>query len=366
MADQSLADVGAAKRKRSLAAVKDWVNLPSDPHEMAAIRTLQSVGQRKEGKVTQALSSIGDAIYNAAAGPSRLVNAHMGEYQPGMSVANMPQTMAQLPEVAMNVVGGPGVTGGASTGAGGMALGVVPVDVARRLKSGPLPQSELLERAVQNTPGASIDDGLLKMRVTRNQHPDQEMSESVRGGVFYLPEGSASQKYYTGKGHNFSYGGSQPISGETAVSNPLFVKGATGGKAPQTAYDQLNGKGAYEAMRSEALRSTGSYNLGVPHDLKVEATQKFLEKYAPEMAPLAEYILQNSTKGNQMAYALQEAAVASAARKAGHDAVIGYSTSRKTKEPFISEVFDVRENRYPGADGDYSIWPELQRKAGGR
>jgi GNAT superfamily N-acetyltransferase len=111
MAD-SLANVGASARKRSLAAVDDWVNQPTDPFEIAALRTLQSVGQRKEGKATQALSSIGDAIYNAAAGPSRLVNAHMAEYQPGMSVQDMPQTMQQLPEVAANVVGTPAFTGG--------------------------------------------------------------------------------------------------------------------------------------------------------------------------------------------------------------------------------------------------------------
>lgn len=54
-------------------------------------------------------SRLGTNIWDAAASPSRLVNAHMGEYQPGASVQDMPQTMKQLPETAMNIVGTPGM-----------------------------------------------------------------------------------------------------------------------------------------------------------------------------------------------------------------------------------------------------------------
>lgn len=245
--------------------------------------------------------------------------------------------------------------GGAPSGA---TLGIVPVDVARRIGIKKLPQSETFDRAVAGTPGARVDEGSLVMSVGRRQHPDQEMSESVRGGVFYLPAGDANFKHY-GTGRS-GYGGAQKIEGETAFNNPLFVKGATGGKAPAAAYDQMHGKGAYEAMRRDALQTTtaGWMDKRDP-SLRVELAQRFLSKYAPEMSDLAEHILQNSTRGNQLAYALQEAAVASAARNAGHDAVLGYSTRRKTKEPFISEVFDVRENRYPSPSGDYSIWGSL-------
>jgi hypothetical protein len=67
MAD-SLANVGASARKRSLAAVDDWVNQPTDPFEIAAMRTLQSVGRRKEGAATQFLSSIGAEPFRKGAG----------------------------------------------------------------------------------------------------------------------------------------------------------------------------------------------------------------------------------------------------------------------------------------------------------
>lgn len=219
-----------------------------------------------------------------------------------------------------------------------------------------LPADDMFKRAVANTPGAKIDGDALVMPLTRRQRPEQELEESVRGGVFYLPKGSKDARFYNGKNENFAYGGTQPIEGETAIKAPLFVKGATGGKAPEAAFDSLLGKGSYQNMRTDALRSVGGG--GLTMDNKVELASQFLEKYAPELAPSAWQIVQNSRKGNQMAYALQEAAVASAARRAGHDAVVGYSTKRgPTKEPVISEVFDVRESHYPGAAGEFETWP---------
>lgn len=238
---------------------------------------------------------------------------------------------------------------------GGPTEAIVPMAAA--LRSGvprTLPTHPEFARAVTNTPGASITPEGLQMSISRRQLPDQSGAESVRGGVFYLPKGDKNAKHYTGK---TGYGGSDKIEGDTLYRNPLFVKGATGGKAPQAAFDQLNGKGAYEAMRTEALAAMpkwGQYRDPAP-------IYNFLDKHAPEMSGLAEYIMGNSKKGNTLPFALQEAAVASAARKAGHDGIIGYSTSTKTKEPFISEVYDVRENRYPSPSGDYSMWPQFEQ-----
>jgi hypothetical protein len=273
----------------------------------------------------------------------------------------MGRQVGQATDLAFNVMGNPVATNVSRPGE--MALGIVPVDIGKNLNvRRALPNNETFEAAVRNTPGASIQDGSLVMAIQRNQHPDQALEESIRGGVFYLPQGSKDAKFYTGTGHNFGYGGTEKIAGETAVNNPLFVKGATGGKAPETAFDQLNGKGAYQSMRSEALRAAAPYNLpGYPAGgAREELAAQFLAKYAPELEPAAWSIVQNTKKGNQFAYALQEAAVASAARRAGHDAVLGYSVSRKTKQPFISEMFDVRENVYPSAAGDYGMWPQFR------
>jgi hypothetical protein len=228
---------------------------------------------------------------------------------------------------------------------------VAPEFVRALGKSAALPANDLFPTAVANTPGARIADDGLYMRLQRNQHPDQSMRPSVRGGVFYLPEGAAQAKHYsTGKN---GYGGSERIAGETLIQSPLFVKGATGGKAPQMAYDEMLGKGSYEAMRTEALNKTMGW--GVTPAMKVERVEEFLDVYAPELSGMGQYIVQNSAKGNQLPYALQEAAVASAARNAGHDAILGYSVNR-AKQPFLSEVFDVREKAYPDKFGGFKVW----------
>ena len=116
------------------------------------------------------------------------------------------------------------------------------------------------------------------------------------------------------------------------------------------------GKGAYQAMRKEALDVNWGRKTGGGTNV-----EDFLAKYAPELSGQGSYILGNSQKGNQLAYALQEAAVASAARKAGHDAVVGYSKGKSG--PFISEIFDVREINYPDKFGTApEIWESFIKK----
>jgi hypothetical protein len=235
--------------------------------------------------------------------------------------------------------------------AGLAPVGIVAPNVAKGLNTlRKLPDDDVFKAAVANTPGAQIADEGLLMRIQRNQRPEQGMQPSVRGGVFYLPEGAAQAKHYsTGKS---GYGGSEKIAGETLVANPLFAKGGTGGKAPESAYDSLLGKGSYQNMRTDALKGYGGYGAG--HYDKVQKVKEFLSKYAPELTDQADNIVKNSGQGNQLAYALQEAAVGSAVRNAGHDAVLGYSKGKSG--PFLSELFDVREKAYPDKFGGYNIW----------
>lgn len=263
---------------------------------------------------------------------------------------------------AVSALAGTGGLAGAGNEAG-VALGVVPVDVAKKLNFKSSPVSDVLKQAVGNTPSASIDaDGHLVLKVLRNQLPDQEMVESVRGGVFYLPEGSKYARYYNGTTNN-NYGGRQAIEGETAFKNPLVVRGQTGGKAPENAYNQLMGdKKAYKNLEADVMQViNASWMRNKDLQAYYDLVNRYLDKHAPEMKNYADYILANSSKGNQLKYALQEAAIASAARKAGHDGIIGYSEGRGSNKgkPFLSEIFDVRENKYPSPDGDFSVHPEL-------
>ena len=258
------------------------------------------------------------------------------------------------------MMGGSTIPSIAAKGVAKDALGIVPVARAKELKFETGKPNEILKSAVENTPGASIDaDGHLVVAITRNQRPEQELSSSVRGGVFYLPKGDANAKFYSGTNENFAYGGTQKIQGETAFKNPLVVKGATGGKAPEAAYSQLMGKDKFKELNDDVSRSVGAYYLSKSD--KKELVRQFLQKHAPEMEDYAYHILENSSKGNQLRYALQEAAIASAARKAGHDGIVGYSELRganKGKQK-ISEVYDVREDSYPSPHGDYSIHQDL-------
>jgi hypothetical protein len=228
---------------------------------------------------------------------------------------------------------------------------IVPPNVANEMgMATSLPKDDIFSQAVANTPNARISEEGLHLNLMRKQKPEQAGTESVRSGVFYLPEGSSNLKHYGGSNN---YGGTDKITGETLYKNPLFVKGATGGKAPETAYAQLTDKDQLKQLQSDVSKAISG-----PQDIKYDLVQQFLDKHAPDLSDYASYIYDNSRKGNQLRYALQEAAVAQKVRDAGHDAVIGHSKGKKG--PFISEIFDVRESHYPDQYGNFELNPKFE------
>jgi len=233
----------------------------------------------------------------------------------------------------------------------GFMPNIVPPSVVNEMgMATTLPKNDIFTQAVANTPNARITDEGLYINLVRKQKPEQAMTESVRSGVFYLPEGSANVKHYGG---STSYGGTDKITGETLYKNPLFVKGATGGKAPEAAYAQLTDKDQLKALQSDVMKAISG-----PQDIKYDLVEQFLNKHAPDLVDYASFIYDNSRKGNQLRYALQEAAVAQKVRDAGYDAVIGHSKGKKG--PFISEVFDIRESHYPNQYGDFQLNPKFE------
>jgi hypothetical protein len=293
--------------------------------------------------------------------------------QPRMETSGMEQLGAAMnPRGPVDLARGAGRLAGsqinrAMMGEGGLLapitpqpMRIVPTDVARQIDMPVnLPTSKEFFKAVENEPSAQITEQGLLMNLKRMQTPEQSGMESVRTGVFYLPEGqSANLKHYKGK---TGYGGAEAIEGETLYKNPLFVKGATGGKAPEAAYDSLMGKGSYEQMRGEVLKSYG-YNAN--QSQKIEAVQGLLEKYngldSDDAYNMAYNIVSNSKGGNTLPYAIQENIVANAVRNAGHDAVLGYGKGRGDKGEFFSEVFDVREQAYPTPQGDFELMPQFE------
>lgn len=228
-------------------------------------------------------------------------------------------------------------------------------EVAKRLKMPTiLPTSEEFKLSVEGTPSAQITDDGLRIKLVRYQNPDQAQMTSIRTGVFYLPASDKNVKYY--KSGKYGYGGTEKIEGETIFKKPLFVKGATGGKAPEKAYDSIKGKGAYNKMRSDVLGNVMGINIRTSD--KIANTEKLLEKYGSD-PNIADEIVYISKTGNSLPYAIQENIVAHAVRDAGFDSVVGYS-KRRDGTHFISEVFDVREEAYPDDEGYYKLHPKFE------
>ena len=229
----------------------------------------------------------------------------------------------------------------AGTEVGPGALRQIPPDVVRTFNTPiEMPVDPIFAESVRNTPGAEVTPDGLRIDLVRFQKEEQEAGRAVRTGVFYLPAESPQAKGY--KGANKAYGGTERYQGETVLRRPLFVKGATGGKAPEAAYDQIKGKGAYDAMRTEVLANTRRW--AEPRSTTVDRIEALLEKYGADPM-LAFDIVENSRAGNTLPYAIQENIVAHAVREAGYDAVVGFSKGKSGNR--ISEVFDVRELTYP-------------------
>lgn len=243
---------------------------------------------------------------------------------------------------------------------------VVSPEQARGLKmKGQLERTPEVEGMVANTKGATLTDEGIEIDLVRFQKTEQGGAESVRTGVFYLPAGSPKKGSFKNTGKGFGgtlYGGTEKITGKTLLRNPLIVKGATGGKAPEAAYKQLKGKDAMKELDQrvvEVVNVTRPAYEGVDaasraskHQRAVGEIRNFLQGLGYDINEAdykASEIWEYSRKGNQLRYALQEHAIAMAVREAGYDSVVGFSVKRDGGRR-IDEVFDVRESHYPMQD----------------
>lgn len=212
-----------------------------------------------------------------------------------------------------------------------------------------LPSSPEFSAAVENTPGAKITEDGLHIKLIRFQKPELEGEQAIRTGVFYLPQESKNARHYKHQGtvQDNYYGGPQKQEGETLIRRPLFVKGATGGKAPESAYDAIKGKGASQKLADDVFHAIAARSVTQKDpELFRQVIRDFLHEHGGD-GSMAPEIIRVSKAGNTLRYALQEHVIAHAVRDAGYDAVVGYSKGKAG--PFISEVFDVREQTYPSS-----------------
>lgn len=215
--------------------------------------------------------------------------------------------------------------------------------------------NEIFINAVENTEGSEItEDGLL-IDAIRYQDENQAGETSLRTGVFYLPKGDKNTKFY--KGGKRSYGGNDVFEGKILIKSPLFTKGATGSKAPETAYDLIKGKGSIKLLDS-SISNILFNKRSLVEDIAYLLTDFNEDTDYNDNYNIAYVIEQNSRKGNTLRYALRENIIAHAVRDTGYDSVIGYS-KRKTGDYFISEIFDVREITYPIQGYESDIHPKF-------
>jgi hypothetical protein len=254
---------------------------------------------------------------------------------------------------------------------GPFGAGIVKPALARTLTTPrAMKWTPALERATANTRGAARDDEGLLLNVRRSQKPDQQGQWSTRGGVFYTPSASGNARHYAaptrGKraGWELVHGGSETFTGDTLLSNPLAVYGASGGNVPEQAYRYLKGKEALGKLHRDVIRTAMPRHLyrdPPPYSYLVDKTDEFLEEYAPEMAGRGSDIMWNSQEGNRLRYALQESAIGSAARRENFDAILGYSHGYGHPTRF-SEVFDLREKTYPSNVVETELWSQYLPK----
>lgn len=211
--------------------------------------------------------------------------------------------------------------------------------------------NDIFMNAVENTSGVELTDVGLVVKSIRYQKDEQDGEVSLRTGVFYLPSGDKNISFY--KGAKYGYGGNIKHENLILIKNPIFIKGATGGKAPENAYDLLKGRGKYNEMRT-AVVSKLNIQRRQPEDIAQILTDYNEDTDYNDNYDIAHMIVNNSKVGNTLIYAIMENIIAHAVRDAGYDSVLGYS-KRRDGSYFISEIFDVRELTYPSKHHEPTI-----------
>lgn len=199
-------------------------------------------------------------------------------------------------------------------------------------------------KAAKNTEGVEVFDfETIKFELSRFQKLEQCGMESVRLGVFWLPEPNSPWKKWYSSDIKL-YGGNEKVEIDKEFGKPIIVKASTGGKGPAKAYNTIKGKNAYEMMRSDFLTSISFSWSSINHTKRYSDVYHFLDKYNCDYNR-ASYIVDNSTHGNQLAYAVQEYIVREALVAAGYDSIISWSIHKG--EPRFAEVFDLTQTIYP-------------------
>jgi DNA topoisomerase-1 len=226
------------------------------------------------------------------------------------------------------------------------------------------PLNPEFQEALASTKDATSDENGIHLKVTRYQKGEQEGESSIRDGVFFIPHQEKSYKGYktpVRKEPDAYYGGSHKFTGEKHLKSPIIVKASTGGRAPEAAYIALHGRNKFEAMNNACSSILGiniySNNQRLSREDKIQNIQNVLDEYGGN-TNLAEYIYNNSGRGNQLRYALQENIIANQLKKHGYDSMLAYNRRGwGHKGHRLTELFDLNTTHYPKSNESSSLYP---------
>ena len=213
---------------------------------------------------------------------------------------------------------------------------------------------DFIRQALENSKARISPEGV-QIGVRRSQDPSQVGKDALSGGVFYTPSAAAVNSPYR-KGLFSRYGGPQIIGGTTLLRNPLFTHGDAGWL--EDASDTLLGSKNRHNIQNE-IYDIADHRLdnNLPEALK--SVGSFRQKWSPETASIPPELFLGE-KGSYSHW-LNQAAIAHRAREMGYDSIVPMSYG-ESGNPRIDEIFDLRENKYPGPSGEYSLWPQFNPK----
>jgi hypothetical protein len=253
---------------------------------------------------------------------------------------------------AMVLNGGPPV----SIDSGG--LGIVTPRVARGLPrlATRIPADPRFLAAIENTPGARLEEDGVLTPVLRYQHPDQAGGPVTRSGVFYGVDPRETRRgFYAPEGMRYrgadrrpaTWGGEQEIAGETLLRAPLPVRASFANGTSEAAMRELESDAHSQKLLREAFGLSSvlrDRSWDLPRRLSylrnVLQNEGGDERFAPHMMRFAD----DPAGQNRLWSAIYENIVGAKARRAGYDSVVGIGLRRPHR---LREVWDLREDAFP-------------------
>lgn len=285
--------------------------------------------------VTGALRRGAGAVAEGAGGLARgpLGRAAMGAGAGAASEYYAPSESGEERAGRMALGAAAGVLGGRRAVRETVGGLVVDPATARRLpfRPGAALQVPELRRAVEVAGGKVTPEGI-EIDLTRYQKSEQVGGEAARGGVFYLGgKVPASEHPFHDTSPFGTVGGGQRIEGETLFRNPLV------GGVERPFLEEVGEQLGYRDPNWHNLLQRDAGRIAYePQRNQVAAMAHLLEQYGGDPSAAARMVA--DLPDEEWGYGALENVIATRARAAGHDALIGLDRQAPELSPFDKDT----------------------------